>query len=219
MAMDRRQLLKGAGAGAGVLAVGLPKAAHAAVPVNPVAVGSTGLTGVLQLARVWPGAEGLLDDFDDTHNVFEDGSIEVLLWPGDLERLAATGLRYRITVGDLVARDRALDAAAAPRSAALAAQPGERTAYRRLADYEKDLRDLAGGEPRRRPAGRAAEQEPRGSDRARHRDRRGGRRGQTAGRPSTWTASTTRASGRRRSSRSCGHSTCSSRTSAATRRS
>lgn len=148
MTLSRRQLLAGAGAGAGALALGLPAAASAGARVSSMVLGADGAAGALMLARVWPGSTpGLLSAFDDTHNVFDDGSVEVLLWPGDLVRLQQTGMRHAVTVADVVARDRALEGSAGARDVALAPQPGERTAYRRLADYEQDLRDLAAQHP------------------------------------------------------------------------
>ena len=144
MPLTRRQLLSAAGAGAGAVALGLPQAAGAVQRVSPLAVGPDGAADVLRLARVWPGTTPrLLDAFDDTHVVFDDGSIEVLLWPGDLARLEATGMRFEITVADLVSRDRALEASAGGRPVDLAPQPGERTGYRRLEDVNADLRELA----------------------------------------------------------------------------
>ena len=104
----------------------------------------------LQLARVWAptlAQQKLLSGFDDTHNVFDDGSIELLLWPGDLARLRATGLRHTITVTDLVEHDRALRESAPPRPASLEPQPGERTDYRRLPDFEADMRALVQAHP------------------------------------------------------------------------
>lgn len=133
--VHRRTVLKAMGLGLGSVAV--------AGPVRAASIFREGQK--LQLARVWattPAQQRLLGGFDDTHEVFDDGSIEFLLWPGDLERLRATGLRHEITVTDLVARDRAARAAAAPRQASLAPQPGERTEYRRLADFEADMRSL-----------------------------------------------------------------------------
>ena len=97
----------------------------------------------LQLARVWASAaqRAKLAALDDTHNVFADGSVEYLLWPGDVARLKATGLRFRVTVPDLVARDAAL-----PKGLSLVAkQPGESSNgdYRTYAAYEADMRALA----------------------------------------------------------------------------
>ncbi len=76
----------------------------------------------------------LLAPFDETHRVI-DGAIEVLLWPGDEARLAASGLDHRIVEADLFA-DRRI-------RGAVGRQPGEREDYRRLDDYADDLADLA----------------------------------------------------------------------------
>jgi murein tripeptide amidase MpaA len=140
--LSRRALFRSAGAVAAVGAVG--------VGVPAAASGGAGAVEPLRLARVWAvtrAQQKLLAGFDDTHNVFEDGSVEYLLWPGDLARLKATGLRFEITVPDLVARDRA--AAAGLRTAA--PQPGETSTgdYRTLADYEADMRALAKKHPTR----------------------------------------------------------------------
>lgn len=131
----RRTFIKAMGLGLASVAV--------AGPAKAAGILSEGQK--LQLARVWAptlAKQGLLTGFDDTHTVFEDGSIEILLWPGDLQRLRATGLRHEITVTDLVARDQAALASAPPRSASLEPQPGERTDYRHLADFNSDLASL-----------------------------------------------------------------------------
>jgi hypothetical protein len=134
--LSRRALFRSAGAVAAVGAVG----------VGLPAVASTGASGVepLRLARVWAVTRAqrkLIGGFDDTHNVFADGSLELLLWPGDLARLQASGLRHEITVPDLIARERT--AKVGVRTTAL--QPGETKNgdYRTLADYEADMRALA----------------------------------------------------------------------------
>ena len=134
--LSRRSLFRSAAAVGAVGAVG----------VSLPAVAAGGPSGVepLRLARVWAptrAQQKKLVGFDDTHNVFDDGSIEYLLWPGDLARLQATGLRYAITVPDLIAQQRTVKAGlrtAAP-------QPGETKTgdYRTLADYEADMRALA----------------------------------------------------------------------------
>jgi hypothetical protein len=134
--VHRRTVLKAMGAGLGAVAVAGPARA----------AGLLGEGQKLQLARVWAptlAQQKLLGSFDDTHNVFADGSIEILLWPGDLQRLRSTGLKHAVTVTDLVARDRAARAAAPPRPASLALQPGERTDYRRLPDFAGDMASLA----------------------------------------------------------------------------
>ncbi len=149
--LSRRGLFRTAGvAGAAVAVAGAGTAS--AVSLQPVAGSTTGAaTEPLKLARVWftAGQKALLADFDDTHEVYDDGSAQFLLWPGDLTRLQATGLRHTIEVADLVARDRALFAAAAPRTAGLALQPGETGTgdYRQLEDYERDMRMLAATYP------------------------------------------------------------------------
>ena len=134
--IHRRTFLKALGLGAGAVAVAGPARAAGLLTEGQK----------LQLARVWAptlAKQKLLSGFDDTHNVFEDGSIEVLLWPGDLQRLRATGLRHEVTVTDLAARDRELRSSAPARSSALKTQPGERSDYRRLADYPADMTSLA----------------------------------------------------------------------------
>lgn len=85
-----------------------------------------------------------LAEFDLTH-LARPGGVEVLLWPGDLARLRATGIPHEVTVDDLVERDRGLRRASSAQAST--GQPGERGDYRHLADYEKDLRDLASARP------------------------------------------------------------------------
>ena len=144
---SRRTLLRRAGVGGAALAAStaLPAAATGAFASAAGApTGSSTAEGVLQLARVWftPDQEQLVAMFDDTHNAFEDGSIEILVWPESYERLVASGLRFEITVPDLIARDLALHSNDSGVSL-VAPQPGERADYRHLADYEADLRKLA----------------------------------------------------------------------------
>ena len=101
----------------------------------------------LSLAWVRPRHAGdlaALAGFDPTH-LARPGGLEVLLWPGDEARLAATGVPFEITVDDLIGRDRSLRAGSptpGPRR-----EPGERDDYRHLKDYEKDLHDLASARP------------------------------------------------------------------------
>jgi hypothetical protein len=144
--LSRRSLFRTAGvAGAAVAVAGAGTASAVSLQSASDVAGSA--TEPLKLARVWFGRDqqALLDGFDDTHEVYDDGSIQLLLWPGDLTRLQATGLRHQVEVADLVARDRALFATASARTEGLALQPGETTTgdYRQLADYENDMRKLA----------------------------------------------------------------------------
>jgi hypothetical protein len=149
--LNRRQLLRGAGLGAAALAVGgaLPAGA---LPRTRQLLGGGATREALRLARVWPGSPAqwaALAAFDDTHRVFDDGAVELLLWPGDLARLDGLGIRYRITVDDLVARDAALRAD--PTTTTTVSAPGQVDEYRRLgtvasadpATYNGALRYLA----------------------------------------------------------------------------
>lgn len=99
---------------------------------------------VLSLVRVHvdtPAEAGyLMAHFDETHN-HAPNEIELLLWPGDLAELDSLGLDYEVVVEDLVARDRALEAAS---DAVAVPMPGpDRTEYRHLADYNAEMADLA----------------------------------------------------------------------------
>ena len=133
-------VLSAPGAAGAAAAGGIPAADAAAPPASEP----------LRLARVWfDGDAG--GRFDTTHRVFDDGSVEVLLWPGDLARLQQFGVRHEVTVTDLAAHDTARRATAPVRPAGLALQPGETAdgEYRRLADYQDDLRALAEAHPDR----------------------------------------------------------------------
>ncbi|MFN2389821.1 MAG: M14 family metallopeptidase [Actinomycetota bacterium] len=78
--------------------------------------------------------------FDETHN-YVPGHVEVLLWPGDATRLDALGYDYEITVPDVAARDARLFAERTPARVAL---PGpDRSDYRRLPDYNAEMKALA----------------------------------------------------------------------------
>ncbi|MCW2681182.1 MAG: Carboxypeptidase precursor [Frankiales bacterium] len=137
--LSRRSLFRSAAAVGAVGAVG--------VSLPAVAAGGSSAVEPLRLARVWAvtrAQQKALAGLDDTHNVFADGSVEYLLWPGDLARLKATGLRYEITVPDLVQRDLQLLRQAKAQVRTAAVMPGETTTgdYRQLADYEADMRAL-----------------------------------------------------------------------------
>ena len=82
----------------------------------------------------------LMTNFDESHN-HSNEEIELVLWPGDLARLEALNYDYRVITKDLVARDRALDAATPN---VLQKMPGpDYSDYRHLADYNTEMRDLA----------------------------------------------------------------------------
>jgi Zinc carboxypeptidase len=146
--VSRRALLRTAGAvaAAGVVATALPSGAATSSSTASSAAG-TGGRALMQLARVWATTatqRKAMVGFDDTHVAYEDGSVQYLLWPGDLARLKELGLRFVIEVPDLALAD-ALEAAKARTAVrTLAVQPGETAGdYRVLADYEADMRMLA----------------------------------------------------------------------------
>jgi hypothetical protein len=76
------------------------------------------------------------NNFDETHEHVA-GAVEIVLWPGDAARLAARGLTWTVVTPDLLT---GVAATAGP----LMRTPGpDRTDYRRLPDYERELKDLA----------------------------------------------------------------------------
>ena len=146
--MTRRDFIRLAGAGAGALA--------GATMLGGRALAAQTYTGehastTLKLANVRIRSiedELLLGSFDDTHAIPGPGLVEVLLWPGDQAKLEALGLDFEITVDDVVARDQAAHRGAASiRPASVPVAPGERTAYRRMADYNADMEALARQRP------------------------------------------------------------------------
>lgn len=153
MTTTRRSFLKALGLGGAAAAFGTgfaPAIRSAESQVARLASGDT--VGVLQLARVWPTRRTahIMDEFDDTHVVFDDGSVELLLWPGDEARLRATNLRYEITERDLIARDAALFGdGSGVRPTGLLPQPGETAdgTYRDLAQHNADMQQLAADHP------------------------------------------------------------------------
>lgn len=142
--LSRRGFMKAAGAGIGLTALAGP--AGAAELLSRGALGKVaGATDVLQMARVWwsgPEDAMLLSAFDDTHHIFDDGSVEVLLWPGDLARLKATNLRFDVTVTDVVARDTAALRRADLQTSFTGTVPGDNGAYRTLDEYNADMMGL-----------------------------------------------------------------------------
>ena len=78
------------------------------------------------------------NEFDETHG-HHPGFVEIVLWPGDAARLARLGLTYTVISPDL-----RTDAAESTGPDRLVALPGpDRDDYRRLPDYNNELRDLA----------------------------------------------------------------------------
>src|SRR5687767_8119117 len=85
----------------------------------------------------------LMSSFDETHN-HGNGEIELLLWPGDLARLDALNYDYDVIIEDLAAFDAARAAGPKPR---LSLPGPDRSDYRRLADYNEELKQLAKKNP------------------------------------------------------------------------
>ncbi|HVM11514.1 MAG TPA: M14 family metallopeptidase [Actinomycetota bacterium] len=150
--ISRRELLRRAGLGLGAVSVGRllgagPAWAATGTGAAARAAEAAGVTEPLMLARVKPTSAAqavALAAFDDTHRRFRDGSIEVLLWPGDLARLEQLGIDHTITCRDVVARDASESEASsdAPALGLINMPGGDRTGYRQLADYENELKQL-----------------------------------------------------------------------------
>ena len=137
-AFSRRELLRrGLFAAGGVAATSVVGARPVFGAVAPTAV----VADNLSYARVWartPRQAAALAWFDETHAVHADGSMDLLLWPGDRKRLDALGVDYRVFTPKLDAPN-----AAVRRTSGLALQPGERSGYRVLGNYVTDLQALA----------------------------------------------------------------------------
>jgi len=110
-------------------------------------VGQTGTPAPLALVRVHyhsvDEAAFLLSNFDETHNHGAD-EIELLLWPGDRAELDSLGFEYEVVTPDIFARDLSLLGGPQP----VIELPGpDRSDYRRLADYNTEMADLAEKNP------------------------------------------------------------------------
>ena len=117
-----------------------------AAPVVPAAVGTAASGAPLPVVRVRvPDAETaayVAGAFDETHE-HHPGHVEVVLWPGDAARLRRLGLTWEVVTPDLRT---AADERTGP--GVLVELPGpERSDYRRLADYETELKALAKKHP------------------------------------------------------------------------
>ena len=81
--------------------------------------------------------------FDESHE-HHPGFVEIVLWPGDAARLAKLGLTYEVVVPDLRTHP---DEWAGPESLPVELPGPDRTDYRRLADYNAEMADLAKRNP------------------------------------------------------------------------
>lgn len=143
MPISRRQLLRNLGYSTAAVS------AMAATPAVRLLDDRTVIAAdapALQYARVGaPRSDAqrrLVAALDDTHRQFADGSIEVLLRAGDVQRLAAAGVDVTVLDADLLA-DRRQSSWRPVRQ-----QPGERDDYRFWEDFEAELRALEARFPR-----------------------------------------------------------------------
>jgi hypothetical protein len=120
------------------------------VGVLVLALGPAGHTDAARptLVRVHVDSQAeaayLLSYFDETHNHSAD-EVELLLWPGDRAQLDSLGYNYDVVVEDLFARDMREGTAAD----ALVNLPGpNRKDYRRLGDYNREMKSLAKKHPK-----------------------------------------------------------------------
>ena len=114
------------------------------VSLSPIGRTDTPRLMLVRVSVDSPAQAGrLLSNFDETHNHAE-GEVELLLWPGDLAELDVLDLDYEIVTDDIVQRD-ATDASVPTTPQTL---PGpNRSDYRRLADYNAEMQDLAKKNP------------------------------------------------------------------------
>ena len=86
----------------------------------------------------------LMSHFDETHN-HSAHEIELLLWPGDRAELDELGLSYEVVTEDLFTHDAQLGDGMLPR---LQIPGPNRKDYRRLGDYNKEMKALAKKHPK-----------------------------------------------------------------------
>ena len=146
------------------------------------------------------------------------GFVEVVAYgAGDLAKLRDAGLRPTRPWSPTSSRRRAATAPPTARSPSASATLRRcrrgRTGYRRLADYEAEMKTLAERRPRASSSrSRCSHKTLEGRDGPRHRDHRATSTSPTASRSSCRWASTTRASGRPASTRWSGRSSSSTAT-------
>lgn len=123
-------------------------AALVAVIVGAMWVPPASSTGALMLVRV-PVQDAveagfLASNFDETHN-HRDGHVELLLWPGDRQRLHAAGFTdYEIVSADVVGE---AAAALAPGGPVVSLPGPDRGTYRTLDEYNAEMKQLAEKNP------------------------------------------------------------------------
>ena len=129
-------------------AAALAAAVLTAPAITPAATGARPDPAALPVVRVAvpdaATAARVASTFDETHE-HHPGFVEIVLWPGDAARLRRLGLSWTVVTPDL-----RTDAAESrgPDGAPIAMPGPERNDYRRLPDYEKELKDLARKHPK-----------------------------------------------------------------------
>jgi hypothetical protein len=144
--LSRRSFLRGLGLTAGASL--LPGAVASALPRTDVLGAPRASLPYLlvQLARVRATVEQtdyLGANYDLTEHGHQ-GRYDVVLWPGDGDRLRRDGFEFDVVVPDLVGRDieeRLAEARAAQQT------PAGQVTYRFLADYEREMEALAAEHP------------------------------------------------------------------------
>lgn len=141
MAFSRRSFLRAAALSVGAIGLGGTAASATGLASLPISAPDA-LSRVVAFPRT-EAHRRALSHFDDTHAVI-DGGVELLLWPGDLARLQATGMPYRLDVADVLAHERSMaEAAKVAPDARLADIPGGITEYRTLDQIHAELDQLA----------------------------------------------------------------------------
>ena len=154
--LDRRTFLRRS-AYAGLLVGAGPLATQSFGAAPATTVLADGAVFAKVRPRSLKQAQALMS-FDDTHRAFADGSMELLLWPGDRTRLDTLGVDYQVITSQPTGP-------APGRTSGLPLQPGERTnGYRRLGDYYADMQMLATKHPKRARMVKLAEPSLEGRD-------------------------------------------------------
>lgn len=146
MTISRRSLLTRLGIGGAALATtGFSPATRLLDTRTAVAADAPALAFARVGAPRTDAQARVVASLDDTHRLLGDGAMEVLLRPGDLERLRQVGADVTVLDADVLAAQRV-----AP-SRTVAQQPGETATgdYRVWEDFERDLRALVAAHPDR----------------------------------------------------------------------
>jgi hypothetical protein len=152
MPLSRRSFIHALAMGGAAASLGIGSTAGATAAGTAVAgapAAGTAAADLLQLAVAFPrtaAERAVVARLDDTHAIV-DGGVELLLWPGDVATLLQAGVPFRITVADLLARDRAEAEAATTAAVDLDAIPGGKDDYQPLEAIYAEFEALAAAHP------------------------------------------------------------------------